>query len=120
MRMVGISVLLLACITFSACSTRPSPRVVNVRGLGSNAGETKTLESAEEINCFTNLWFDRESFKKSPPNGWTHKIVIITEEGSGRTWLYNTHGYCALLTYKLRPGYRLKSPKKFNELIRSP
>ena len=112
--------LLFVCVLVSSCATAPSADIVKARVLDSNFTETRVFASPVEINSFTNLWFSRETFKKVSPYNWTHKIDITTEAGPGGRWLYSTNGHCALLCYQLKPMYKLKNPKQFNELIKSP
>lgn len=118
--MERILLSLFICVIASSCTTAPSADIVKVRVLDSNFTETRTFESPNALNSFTNLWFNRESFKKVSPYNWTHKIDITTEAGGGGRWLYSTNGYYTLLSYQLKPMYKLKEPKLFNELIESP
>jgi len=82
---------------------------------------TKVIDSQQELQQINEHWKQMDRYEDYLEINYTDTFDIDTIMPSGRNSgdriLYNRNGYLTILTYQLKPCYKVQDPNAFNELL---
>ncbi len=107
--------ILSGCIPYYTDFSQTDISEIRVSKFKSN--QEYIIHQPEQLDEINRLWRQLEPVDEKPEVDWNYKLNIHDRGGGGGTWLYNEEGYVVLLTYELKPVYRVKEPAVFKKLI---
>lgn len=112
-----LALLFLTVPLFLAGCRNSDDQITRIKVWDADFQVILTIDDSTTLESFKSIWEDRTSFTLPERPNFTHKVDVITTEGSTR-WLYHPDGYVTILSTNAgTPIYRIAQPDRLRDML---